>query len=217
MGEKKIILNLYYNILKNNNIIIYCNNLCEDCKYCNNCLNCDLNKRLFNVLDWLEYNIQNNIKENEIEEKYIYKFIELKKTVCYHYNNINKNIILKNSLKENYKMFNNVFNVLINFCLKIINDKKLDELNVINDCVIIELFNNILQNILKVKANILSSIIINDINNNNSCEFINNQIINNILLYFNNNYNLILDFINNPKYYKDYLTNLFYVDYLDNI
>ena len=218
INEKEIIIREYLDILKenDNDIIDYCNNICKKCNFCNNCLFCELNKRLYNVLDWLEYIIKNNIKKNELDEKYIYKYIELKNSASFHYDNLNSNTNIILDFKYLFDNFDNIFRTLINFCLNIIVDKKINN-TIINDKVIVELFNNILQNILKVKGKIISLIIIDDIKNNNVCKYINNEIINKILLYFKNNDEIIMNFINEPNYYEDYLTNLFYIDYVDEI
>jgi len=214
--NKRLILEQYCNILLNNNILSFCDNLCKKCSFCNNCLFCDLNKRITNIINWFEYIIKNNIPKNEIEEKYIYKFIELKTSASFHFIKSKNTSILNFNFEDLFNNFNNSFKFLIDFCNKIIVNCEFNNIK-INDIVIVELFNNILQNILKVKSYLLSLIIINDIKNNNVCKYINNNIIDNILLYFNKKENLILNFINYPDFYIDYLTNLFYIDYIDNI
>lgn len=192
-------------ILDNNNIHQFFNLLLSKCNHCQKCKCCKLYIRILTIMVWLDKNINNNLSPDEQYKLYMY-YLTLNKAILKVEFKNNEVDIENFTIKTACKVHEKIMGDLIDFCMNICSEYK--------DTLIEIIFEQLNVKIITAGCYLRTLVIINDIKNNNVCEYINDKIIEEILFYLNR-YEYVNDFLNNPENYDDFLTKRLMACFID--
>ncbi len=197
----------YYKTINDNNNFTYCFIKCKQCNYCNNCMCCKLLEQIMLITDYLEVRGENpelftiNISNKEV----IGMKLQLKSKIINQYlTSDNYNFIDMDNITS-YLTYEKYFQNLIHDCSEIFKNITNE-----NDAFLYHEIAKLFRLVLKTKSYLYALVVVDDIEQNNVNEDINKNIIDNILFSLYDNYDLILDLVNNPKKYIHFITLILY-------